>query len=68
MAKKTGNHTTTLWTLIDSMQRHLELQGMDSETVDHAIARGLELLVARRKGRRGKMKRPLVLSPIVAKA
>ncbi|HUS67090.1 MAG TPA: hypothetical protein VMZ28_21280 [Kofleriaceae bacterium] len=38
-------HTTSLWSVIDSMQRRLEAEGMASDVVDVAVTRGLEALL-----------------------
>jgi hypothetical protein len=40
-----GNRTTSLWSVIESMQRRLEDQGLDRDVVDIAVARGLEALL-----------------------
>jgi hypothetical protein len=34
--------TTTLWTLIDALQRRLEAEGFGRELVDVAVTRGVE--------------------------
>jgi hypothetical protein len=38
----TRKKTTSLWQLIDRMQRRLEDEGLDHEVVDVAVTRGLE--------------------------
>ena len=40
-----ANRTTSLWAVIESMQRRLEAEGLDREVVDAAVARGLEALL-----------------------
>ena len=39
---------TSLWSFIESMQRRLEREGLDTEVVDAAVARRLELLLRER--------------------
>ena len=39
--------TTNLWTLVERMQRRLENEGLNSEVVDVAVTRGLEVLLGR---------------------
>ena len=39
------NRTTSLWAVIESMQRRLEDEGLDREVVDAAVACGLEALL-----------------------
>jgi hypothetical protein len=34
--------TTSLWKLIEALQRRLEAEGLDREVVDLAVTRGLE--------------------------
>lgn len=36
---------TSLWSLIESMQRKLEGEGLDEQVVDAAVTRGLETLL-----------------------
>ena len=38
-------HTTSLWSVIDAMQRRLEAEGMARDVVDVAVTRGLEALL-----------------------
>ena len=38
-------HVTTLWSVIEKMQRRLEAEGLDRDVVDAAVARGLEALL-----------------------
>lgn len=45
MKKKTT--ITTLWSLIESMQRTLETQGLDSRSIDVAVKRRLAALDVR---------------------
>jgi hypothetical protein len=37
--------TTTLWSVIEKMQKRLEAEGLDRDVVDAAVARGLEALL-----------------------
>lgn len=37
--------TTSLWTVIETMQRRLEAEGMARDVVDVAVTRGLEALL-----------------------
>jgi len=39
---------TSLWTFIEGMQRRLEHEGLDSQVVDAAVTRRLELLLRAR--------------------
>lgn len=41
------NKTTSLWSLVDKMQRRLENEGLHSDVVDVAVTRGLEVLLGR---------------------
>jgi hypothetical protein len=50
MRTKTPNEPTSLWAVIDSMQRKLETEGLDSDVVDAAVIRGMESLLRRRDG------------------
>lgn len=50
MRTKQPNDVTSLWTVIDSMQRKLETEGLDREVVDAAVIRGMESLLRRRAG------------------
>ena len=45
MGKKPMPHTTSLWSVIDSMQRRLAAEGMARDVVDVAVTRGLEALL-----------------------
>lgn len=36
---------TSLWAVIEAMQRRLEGEGLDADVVDAAVARGLEALL-----------------------
>jgi hypothetical protein len=38
-------HTTSLWSVIETMQRRLEAEGMARDVVDVAVTRGLEALL-----------------------
>jgi hypothetical protein len=44
MGRKTSR-TTSLWAVIEGMQRRLEAEGLDREVVDAAVACGLEALL-----------------------
>ena len=44
MARKT-KQTTSLWSVIESMQQRLEAEGLDRDVVDAAVTRGLEALL-----------------------
>lgn len=48
--RETGQ-VTNLFSLVDSMQRRLEAEGLDSDVVDLAVTRGLQTLF--RPARRG---------------
>ncbi len=53
--KKKTYGVTSLWAVIEAMQRRLEGEGLDADVVDAAVARGLETLLIdhyHRKGRR----------------
>ena len=39
--------TTSLWTLVDAMQRRLEGEGLEAKAVDTQVARGLVSLLCR---------------------
>jgi len=47
MARKSPSKkkSISLWAVIDSMQRRLEGEGLDSDVVDVAVTRGLEALL-----------------------
>lgn len=47
MARKNSGNTTSLWTVIESMQRKLEREGLDIAVVDAAVARGLEAILTK---------------------
>lgn len=40
--------STSLWSIVDAMQTHLEGAGMDAEAVDEEVVRGLYSLFWRR--------------------
>lgn len=42
---RTNKQTTSLWSVIESMQQRLEAEGLDSDVVDAAVTRGLEALL-----------------------
>lgn len=42
--------TTSLWAVIEGMQMRLEAEGLETEVVDAAIARGVEALLRKRPG------------------
>ena len=42
--------TTSLWAVIEGMQMRLEAEGLETEVVDAAIARGVEALLRTRPG------------------
>jgi fructose-bisphosphate aldolase class 1 len=42
-----NKQTTTLWSLIETMQRALEDQGLDADTVDAAVKRRLARTLGR---------------------
>ena len=37
---------TSLWAVIEGMQKRLEAEGLDRDVVDAAVARGIEALLA----------------------
>jgi hypothetical protein len=37
--------TTSLWAVVEGMQRRLEAEGLEREVVDAAVTRGLEALL-----------------------
>jgi hypothetical protein len=41
----TRKQTTSLWSVIEKMQRRLEDEGLDRDVVDAAVARGIEALL-----------------------
>lgn len=45
MARTSNETTTSLWSVIESMQRRLEAEGLDAGVVDVAVTRGLEALL-----------------------
>lgn len=45
MGRKTRT-STSLWAVIEGMQKRLEAEGLDREVVDAAVARGIEALLA----------------------
>ena len=45
MGTKAPRNTTSLWTVIETMQRRLEAEGMARDVVDVAVTRGLEALL-----------------------
>lgn len=47
MARKNSHSTTSLWTVIESMQRKLEREGLDAAVVDAAVTRGLEAILTK---------------------
>jgi hypothetical protein len=66
MARKNPGNTTSLWIVIESMQRKLEREGLDVAVVDAAVARGLEAILTRRDG---KQPRPIsFLMPVLGEA
>ena len=48
MSRKPPKRVTSLWSFIEGMQRRLEHEGLDTEVVDAAVARRLELLLRER--------------------
>lgn len=42
---RSRGQTTSLWSVIESMQRRLEAEGMARDVVDVAVTRGLEALL-----------------------
>jgi hypothetical protein len=42
---RSSKQTTSLWSVIENMQRRLEAEGMDRDVVDAAVTRGLEALL-----------------------
>jgi hypothetical protein len=42
---RSSKQTTSLWSVIENMQRRLEAEGMDRDVVDVAVTRGLEALL-----------------------
>lgn len=44
MARK-SIQTTSLWSVIENMQKRLEAEGLDRDVVDAAVTRGLEALL-----------------------
>lgn len=55
---------TSLWAMIESMQRKLEGEGLDEQVVDAAVTRGLETLLQTRPDDREKRTRPLGFDPL----
>ena len=47
MARKNSQNSTSLWTVIEAMQRKLEREGLDTAVVDAAVARGLEAILTK---------------------
>ena len=43
--RNSAPQTTSLWTVIEAMQRRLEAEGMARDVVDVAVTRGLEALL-----------------------
>jgi hypothetical protein len=41
------NQTTSLWALVEAMQRRLEREGLEAPAVDAEVARGLQSLLYR---------------------
>lgn len=65
------HQTTSLWAVIEEMQRRLESEGLDRDVVDAAVARGLEALLDLSPPARRALverRRPLVRARILAKA
>ncbi len=50
MRTKETTDVTSLWSVIDSMQRKLETEGLDRDVVDAAVIRGMESLLRSRSG------------------
>jgi|GEM_PF-3654549 len=46
MDTKRHNKVTSLWKVVDAMQRQLEREGLDTAMVDAAVTRGLAELLA----------------------
>jgi hypothetical protein len=46
MAASTRKQFTTLWSVIERMQKRLESEGLDRDAVDAAVELGLETLLA----------------------
>jgi len=44
------NDSTSLWAVIEGLQKRLEDEGLDTEVVDAAITRGIEALLRKRPG------------------
>jgi hypothetical protein len=42
---RTSKQITSLWSVIESMQRRLEAEGLDRDVVDAAVTQGLEALL-----------------------
>lgn len=49
MLPPSDRQTLSLWNLVDSLQRKLEGQGLDTAVVDVAVTRGVEALLRRRR-------------------
>jgi hypothetical protein len=60
--KRKPKVSTSLWTVVESMQRKLEGEGLDDQVVDVAVTRGLvALLGGHRRRRADRPSRPLWL-------
>jgi hypothetical protein len=69
--KKKTCGVTSLWAVIEAMQRRLEGEGLDADVVDAAVARGLEALLLnhyQRKGERVLQRTSLLDACAIAKA
>jgi hypothetical protein len=42
---RTSKQITSLWSVIENMQRRLEAEGLDRDVVDAAVTQGLEALL-----------------------
>ena len=69
MAQRT-KQTTSLWAVIEGMQRRLEAEGLDKDVVDSAVSQGLQALldITPPKRRRRPLPRWLVGQSALAKA
>jgi hypothetical protein len=45
MARSSNKQITSLWSVIENMQRRLEAEGLDRDVVDAAVTQGLEALL-----------------------
>ena len=46
MTMRRNKRVTNLWSLIESMQKHLEAEGLENKVVDVAVTEGVKTLLA----------------------